>query len=188
MITLPPVTSTTLKSFSIAVSSLSGLMVCILALLFQSKLTAGVGVSLTVGFCAVGLLWPHMVSKPYRAWNRLAHIVTRILRQSILAISYYSVFAVVSQTRPSAMLTTSNSSESLWRPRTPRSTIAYFRQYNSTRNPLLAETGWISTFFSWSIQSSNIWTWCLLPFLLILSLLEESEHQGHVPSETYTLY
>jgi hypothetical protein len=188
MINLPPTSSSSLKCFCLACSLIAGFTIEIVAFSIDSKVGMGLGVTVGAGLAAAGRLWPAIVSKPYRIWDRLARRYAGMLRQVILLVSYWLIFPIVGQAASSSGLKISSSNQSLWVSRAALSTKSYFWQHDSNRNPLGKDRGWICTFISWSIQSRNIWSCSLLPFLILLSFLEEAEQQDHVPSNIYTLY
>ena len=188
MINLPPVSSLSLKSFCLTFSLIAGFAIGIAAFSIDPKLGMGLGVTLGAGVAAAGRLWPAIVSKAYRGWDRLARWYAHLLRQVTLFVSYWSIFPIVGQAASSSGLMISSSNQSLWVSRTALLTKSYFRQYDSNGNASWKERNWILNFISWSIQSRNIWSCSLLPFLILLSFLEETEQRDHVPSNIYTLY
>ena len=48
--------------------------------------------------------------------------------------------------------------------------------------------GWIVRYVTWVLESREVWRLFLLPFLLLLFLLQSSEEELTVPENTYTLF
>lgn len=187
MIILPsPARRECLISFWLTISVSSGLLIGALLSLLISPRWFGLGVILALTLALPGLIWPQVVSLPYRIWNRLARDFTHYARTLVLGICYYIIFAAVARTGSSLRLASPTSPQSLWIPRGTLASTAYPHQYDATKKGS-SQRGWIGNYLSWAWQTGNLWTVFLLPFLILLSALE-SDQDKSLPTDIYTLF
>jgi hypothetical protein len=135
-----------------------------------------------------GLLRPNLALLPYRVWNKLARHIVSALRLLLMGLCFYTIFVVVRCRRAyrSALHLTSPH-ESLWVKRGTLPEGTYF-------SPYLAEAvqseghSWTWNFISSVRKSGEYWALSLLPFLLLLALLQTDEEQAQFPANLYTLF
>lgn len=187
MITLPSTTNRArLTSFWFAFSSLSGLLVGVLAALLIGIWWLGVGVVLTLLLSVFGLFRIEGISKLYNLWNKVARSFGGWASIWLMSVSYYIVFFIVGRTGSSLRLARPSGSESMWAGRQTLPVTTYTSQYGSNSHGSY-EKGWIANFLSWGTHSGNLWACCLLPFLILLKALEV-EDRSSFPTRIYTLY
>ena len=175
-----------LMSFWLAICILSGLLFAALTSLLVSPRWFGLGVIVGLGLALPGFLRPQAISILYNVWNRLARTFARAGRLSVMGICFYVILAAVGRTGSSLRLDRPTAGKSLWVPRTTLAPRAYPHQYdNTTKDP--RQRGWIATFLSWARESGNWWALPLLPFLVLLSTLDEDTHKIF-PANIYTLF
>jgi hypothetical protein len=185
MLALPPVRRATLRSFWLALSVVGGLLLSLLAALVTSGSFAW-GIGLAFVFALPGVLWPEMISLPYRVWNRLARDFARYASLLVMGICFYLVLGAVSRTGSSLSLTRSSLGASLWVPHTTLVPATYINQHGIVSENTRSQD-WIATLASWGRSSGNLWACCLLPFLILLSVFA-TEQETNVPTDIYTLF
>jgi len=186
MITLPPSDPVCLRSFSVLIGAFGALL--IVAFLFLSGTDSPLSLGAALGFVLSlpGLLWPKVMSWPYRAWNKLALEFARWSGLLLMVISFYIVLVAVGRTGSYLKLHQPDSDESSWVPRQTLAPKAYQAQYpNTARLPL--ETGFVFPFVSWAVRSGNFWACFLFPFIWLFSALD-SPREHDLPSDIYTLF
>ena len=143
---------------------------------------AAVGALTAALFVAIGLWRPKTFLWPYRVFNRLASDVSRLTAIAVRLVCFYLVIggaglvaSRLQQAKPAELT-------SGWRRRGPLE-ITSLWQSPTRRQP----RGWVRDYVSWGTTGANLWVWCLLPFLMVLSTVEV-EDEGAVPTGNYTLY
>jgi hypothetical protein len=161
----------------------------LLALRFSAAWIA-FGMVITSIVALPGLFRPQLALLPYRAWNKLARYLVRVLRLLLMGLCFYTVFLAVrcrKRRRSSLKLASSTPNESMW---VLRGTL----RPESYASPYLAETGhssrsgWIANFISSITNSGEFWAFSLLPFLILLSVLQTDDEQTNFPTNIYTLF
>lgn len=146
---------------------------------------------MTLGLVAVpvlalpGLLWPQVAIPAYAVWNKLAAEFSRLSRTWLMGICFYVIVVAVGRSGASLRLSRPDSGQSLWVLR-PDSSAARngFERVVATDE---SSKSWISNFIKWSGRSRNLWACGVLPFLVLLSVLDP-EPDNTVPKEIYTLF
>ena len=172
-------------SFWLAVSLGSGLLIGLLSALLISPRWFGLGVMLALVLALPRPLWRQTIA--YRLWNRLARYFGNAAHVWLMGICFAIIVVAVGQKGSSLRLARPSSTESLWMPRGTLAPAAYISQY-SAETGRAPEKGWIATFFSWAIQSGNLWALSLLPFFLLLSALRTDQRKSNFPANIYTLF
>jgi len=185
MIALPyPVTRICLRSFWSLICLFAGVLIGVLWPLPLSVGSFGLGIILALTLALPGLLWPFLVSVPYRVWNKLAREFARWTRPLIIGICYV-IFIAVGRMGTSLRLAPPTSTESRWVTRRTLAPATYVSQYSV---PLKESSQkWIPTFLSWAVHSGNLWACCLLPFLVLLSVVK-TDQEDIFPADIYTLF
>lgn len=187
MILLPdPPRRSWLMSFWIVMSVCAGLVTGGLAALLGSGHLLGFGVSLAIVLALSGRLRPEAISLPYRAWNKLARYYGSAAEVALTAIWFYIVFAAVGKLGSSLRLARPTSNESLWLLRRTCGVTIYGSHHDLQTKPS-NKKHWTCAFVSWTLKSGNVWAICLLPFLLLISIVETPDHETF-PSNIYTLF
>lgn len=155
------------------------------ALCEQSFFVCGVGACLTVAVALTAHLWPWAWTLPYRAWNRLGRHYGDVARLYLLGLCYVIVSAV-GLAGPSKDFTRDPRFGSGWIFRKSGSEPASNGRVQGD-DTMALKRGWLRTYVLWAIQSGQIWRCALLPFLVLLSMLE-SDERSQVPTQTYTLF
>jgi hypothetical protein len=149
----------------------------------------GVGVVLGIAaglfFAACGFLSPQFLSLLYRAYNKVARVITAWAITWVSFVCYFVVFRTMSFFGSRLNVDPDARRKSTWAPVNSVRTICGFEDVSSA-----GSRGWIGNYLSWCMQSKNLWALCLLPFLFLLSLVEPSSENktGTVPENIYTLY
>ena len=176
-----------LMSFWLVSSAASGVLVGLLSALLVAPGWIGAGVILALVMAVPGLLWPRLVSRPYRVWNRLARYFARCARLVLMGICYGVIFVAVGRAGSSLQLRRPPSTTSLWSPRATLASAAYFHQYDAAA-PQPPQTGWLRSYLSWARGSGNVCAVCLVPFLLLLKPLQAEQEGSSFPTNIYTLF
>ncbi|MEE9569586.1 MAG: hypothetical protein V3W37_09385 [Candidatus Binatia bacterium] len=187
MMVLPyPRRSAWLKGFSVVISTFSGALIGVISWLLGFLPLFGVGVFLAIVLVLSALKWPQAISKPYRAWNKLAQNVARGMELYLSGICFYVIVGVVSLAGSSLERNPSRNIQSEWQPREMLIPGPH-RSQSEVSKESCGRKGWIRTYVSWAINSGNWWAVSLLPFLILLKTLESGRHP-EISSDTYTLF
>jgi hypothetical protein len=172
-------------SFWLAVCLGSGLLIGLLSALLISPRWFGLGVMLALVLALPKRLWTQTIA--YRLWNRLARYFGHAAHLWLMGICFAIIVVAVGRKGLSLRLARPSSTASLWMPRETLAPAAYISQY-SVATARAPEKGWIATFFSWVMQSGNLWALSLLPFLMLLSALRTDQRKSNFPANIYTLF
>lgn len=175
-----------LLSFWLVICLLTGIAAGILLWVFASPGWSGLGLTLAAIFGVAGLLRPKMVTMPYEIWNGLANRFVRFARVWVAGTCFYIIFVAVGKVGAALNLERSDDTKSFWVSRDTAAPGAYVYEHKTTAKGS-TQHGWMYTFVSWAVGSSNSWTCCLLPFLVLMRALE-AEEKSSFPSNIYTLY
>jgi len=185
MITLPPPRHSSLKSFWLVMTLLSGLFISGLLWVLDLRWFP-LGIILPLVLVLPGLRRPLIMYIPYRIWIELVRRFASCVRPLLTGICFYLVLMPIGLTRSSVRLERLPRSESLWEARGTLPPTAYGSQSHLSTGKL-SQKGWVYNYLSWAFKSGNFWAGYLLPFLLLLSALE-TDDQGSVPDDIYTLF
>ncbi|MGH9147239.1 MAG: hypothetical protein ACRD1Q_11055 [Vicinamibacterales bacterium] len=171
-----------LKGFAVA----TALLWCVLA----ASVTVWTGIVWPVVIAAltsamsvaIGLWRPEHFLLPYRVFNKLASMVSRLTAAAVRLVCFYLVIGGAGLVRSRLQQGKPDGPTSGWQPRGPLE-ITSLWQSPTRRRP----NGWVRNYASWATTGANLWVWCLLPFLLILSTVE-LEDEGVTSTGNYTLY
>lgn len=188
MITLPHPHRSYLKAFWIIMTlSSSGVMIgASLALGTWWGCVLGIGlgcISLVYALLEVNM---RVMWVTYRAWNKLAELVTSVLQTAIVAISFFIMFVSVGKLGSSLRIDLPTAQQSLWIRRGTVPLHAYESQ-SGFPTSLKKNAHWAKLFVSWATRSGKYWILFLLPFLYILSFLDTAPSE-ETAAGIYTLF
>jgi hypothetical protein len=176
-----------LLSFWISLVFLLGIVVGIPLLLTSQHYLIIPWILILVILIVVGFKNTALVSGIYRVWNNLAHAYGSLALYSITGICFYVILLITG--RAGSILRISREEtkgKSHWKPRETLHNDSYDSMYNSLSKNV-NDRGAIRSLFDWSMETKNYWVICLIPFLLLIRVLETEEHK-EFPSNIYTLY
>jgi hypothetical protein len=127
---------------------------------------------------------PREAEMLYRLWVRASRLYARIARRVLLMLSH-GVISVVGLAGTSLVLARPAAGRSLWQTREALPTAAYGSQFDAP-GPGWASRPWRAV-ADWAIRSGNAWMIFLVPFLVLVSLLDTDEHSRY-PDGIYTLF
>lgn len=140
------------------------------------------GAAVCAGTALPGLVRPGLAVAPMRAWNRAARLAGRIAALWIAAVCFYVVLALLGKAGSALRLEPPEREGSLWTP---------WASDGGPTEALAAAGGpgrlWAEV-AAWARRSGNTWAWALLPFFILLSLLDVSAEADTPPPGIYTLY
>ena len=167
-----------LRSFGLAAAALSGLV---------AGLALGVGAGVaTVSLVALAAaLAPAAFRRAYALYNRIAGRFVRLARQGLLAICFHTIFLAAGRAGSTLAVRPPVPGGSLWAPRATLSPRAYSSVFTELSAP--SRPGWPMSFVRWALKSRNPWAVALLPFLLLLRILDP-EPSLDVRGNIYTMY
>ena len=175
-----------LMSFGLAMSALGGLLFGVFLWIFTSPYWFVVGLMLSLGIALLGMLRPKAILMPYKVWNKLTFYYVRGARLLLKFICFHIVLVPLAQTGSSLNVSRPAPTKSLWIPRKPHTVSSYLVQHDGTTSAF-PQRGWIRSYLSWAKQSSHLWAICLLPFLILLKIVEDEE-RSTFPTNIYTLF
>ena len=188
MVTLPSSPGRAwVRAFWLTVSVCGGVSVGGLAALVGSPRWAIGGVALTGLALLVGRVCPGAMSATYALWNALALSYARVARLGLKVVCFYVLFAAVGRTGSALALARPTPAESLWIPRATLAPSTYGYQYDAQAQGEPKGGGWTRDYIAWALDSGNAWAIILLPFVAMLSALED-EDQWTFPTSVYTLF
>lgn len=151
-----------------------------IALLASPRWGLAIGILISL-LAVVGVLKPETLNAPYRAWNALAKGYAALAREWTLRACFLALLAV-SLARPRAAFFRHPALPSLWERRRTAGVETCGRGAAGTIGGSRAIDYW-----RWARRTGNGWAACLLPFVLLLALLDEEERSA-LPDKLYTLY
>jgi hypothetical protein len=176
-----------LKSFWLAMSLASGLLIGSLVSLFTASFWFPLVVVAALVLAIPGLLRPQIAARPYRAWNKLGRILAHHAQQWILLLCFYLVFIAVGRVGSLLKLSHTRDTKSQWLSRENHISAMYGGSNGITieQSP---HRHWISSFLRWATDTNNCWACCLLPFLLLCAAFDSEQEEDTVPDSIYTLF
>jgi hypothetical protein len=193
MITLPAIYPVVRKShphfkaFCLSLGLVGFSLISILwAFLQQPVLT--IGLLAVVPLTSAGLFWPRVIMLAYRIWNRLARQFGEFASELILRICFFVILSGTGLAGSAIRLNPPGSKESFWKPRGTVLPEVYHHRFSDALKRQTGEQGWISSLLSWAHHSGNIWVFGLVPFILLLSMLDSHDRDSKVSDNIYTLY
>jgi len=192
MIELPNKTRRSwLRSFWLVVSATIGLTVAVPLAVFVSAEWFGIGVLAALIIAVPGLLWPKVVDKPYRSWNRLALYYARVASLYVKLISFHFVIVMARRSESGLILGDPGDTMSGWQPREPLALAAYKSLHDVVKTQGFHKKGWIPTYLSWAMGTRQLHAVLLLPYIMLLRALAGDGHTDATPSpdmDIYTLF
>jgi hypothetical protein len=174
-----------LRSFWLALGMVECACVMVFCWLYGTRYLFGIAVVAMA--LLLGLLWPHLLIWPYRAWNKIARFYLGIVESFVLNICFFTVIVPAGWAGSHLNIDRPGVEQSLWLTRQFESTDISGKPCDSSGSGM-EKKYWISRYVSWAYHSRQSWALALLPFLLLLSWLGESEPAQPVPENIYTLY
>ena len=133
-----------------------------------------------------GLYNPSIAVLPYRIHNKVCDIFSRYAQAWILFTCFCIISIAIGKKADSLYEKDVFDEESSWIPR------EFNEVYNiETANNVTVEIGsrgFSANYAQWATESGNWWTLLLLPFLSMISILEQEKPSHTVPDNVYTLY
>jgi hypothetical protein len=176
-----------LRSFWGVFAFSCGLLCSFMLSRYGVAFSCGWAALLTLTLGAAGFCWPQLIVKLYSLWNSLILFMRQGLRWAVLGICYYVVILAVGRTGSCLQLVRPAPTVSLWRPRGTLAPHAYAHQYVPP-SPSPEHHGWIRTYITWAKRSHNLWAVCLLPLLLVLTVVVPDQSTKRFPANIYTLF
>ena len=182
-ITLPPPSRGRLYSFWLVQSACAGFLAVIVGKATGVPQFVLAGISLGFLMALVGYAWPNAISGFYHTWDRWAATYAAWASRLLLKICYLVVFTLVRLA--GSRMTRDRKRQTMWMPRTTTAAEAYGSQSDL---PLAAGSqGWVRSYVRWASKSGNLWAVSLLPFLILIAVLDPERSQGYAGS-LYTLF
>jgi len=175
-----------LRSFSIALGLLVGLLLGALTYSLGPETSFAFAAVPAVGLPSVSLLWPGSISFQYKLWNTTAIYFARFARFFITGICFYVILFAVGRAGTSMKLVQPAPGQSLWLPKNTLSLETYPYEFAACgKEP--PETGWLGRYWSWAKTSGQLWAFCLVPLLAMLAAVEVYRDE-RFPAGVYTLF
>jgi hypothetical protein len=189
MVTMPPYhcRRAWLRSFWLIASGVVGIVCGFILAAAGGAHAPGAGALVAAAMAVPGLIWPQAASVPFRAWNRLAGAFAAAARLYVTRVCLYTIFPAVGLLGSSMKMDSRDVVESGWTRRRHAGTIA-FRSPADLDSQAAQERNWFRTYLSWAARSENRWSFGLVPFLMLLALVEEDVATSRPEHDIYTLY
>lgn len=187
MIRLPSPTQAYLKSFWTIGTAIFSVVVYFSTLSWAPSWTP-LAVTSSLLILGYGLLEINLriMWMAYKVWNILAERATSILQTIILCVCFFVILVLVGRFGSALKVKRDMPANSLW---SPKGTIpiAVYESQSTFPTCSPAARSWELCYLTWSSKSRKYWTWFLLPFLYLLSILEPERNET-APQGIYTLY
>jgi hypothetical protein len=177
-----------LISFWLAISLVSGALCGAMFALLIAPRWFVLGGIVTLVMAAPGLRRPQAAARPYQRWRRAARGYCRVACRVLTGLCFCTVFVVarVAGSSLGLALARPRPTRTMWTPRITHAPTAYAYQYNRAA-PGSPRAGWLRPYLSWTVRSGHVWAVGLLPFLIMLKILEPGQEKG-APANIYTLF
>jgi hypothetical protein len=129
------------------------------------------------------LIWSRWLEIGVRAWNKAVRSGAALLRAYVLRVGYYLLVAAVGRTGSSMDIGSRNAGGSRWISRS-----RHDLEFGDCDRQAAADGGSGGGFLAPVRSLGKAWQLCLLPVLLLLSMLRDEGQESAMPSSTYTLY
>ena len=144
------------------------------------------GIVVSIAIAALGFYAPLIAKGPCKLWMRSVDLYCRVTRLAVKAICFFVVFVLVGRTKSSLLLARPVGGGSVWHKRDTLTASTYpYESENITEK--VGPLTWRSAYMSWCHASGNRWAVLLLPYLLLLDLLEPEQERA-LPANIYTLF
>jgi hypothetical protein len=170
------------RAFWILVTAALSLVLTLAAAAFSARAPWAWGV-VGLALPLPALIWPPWLEIGVRAWNKCVRSCAVLLRAYVLRVGYYLMVAAVGRAGSSMDLGSRNAGISRWISRS-RHDLAF----GDCDRQVAADGGSGGGFLAPVRSLGKAWQLCLLPVLLLLSMLRDAGQESAVPSSTYTLY
>jgi hypothetical protein len=171
-----------LRGFAVAAILLWLLVAAGASVLTGSRWVFGVAALVSMSVLTLALWRPRLCLLPYRIFNRLTTDVSRVTAAAVRLVSFYLIIGGAGLVASRLQRAKPAEVTSGWQRRGPVEVTTLWRSPAIKRS-----RGWVRDYMSWASKWTNLWVWCLLPFLMILSTVEVEEENA-VRSGNYTLY
>lgn len=175
-----------LQSFWIVTCSTSGFFVGGLLAVQLGSMWLAAGLLAGGLLSYIGFLFPAVTLGPYRLWFRILDLYCRVVRLAVKVVCFFVIFVIVGRRKSSLCVDRPTDKASIWLPRTTLPSANYPHEYEGEIGPARLRS-WVSVYAAWARSSGNGWAITLLPFLLLLSLLEPEQERAF-PAGIYTLF
>jgi hypothetical protein len=145
---------------------------------------AGVAVLAGVLIAGVFRVRPRETEILYRVWVRASRLYAKVTRHVLLMLCH-GIVSGVGLAGSSLLLERPAAGRSLWQVRHSLPTAAYGSQFDAP-GPAWVGRPWRAV-VDWAMRSGNTWLIFLVPFLVLVSLLDTDE-RGRYPDGIYTLF
>ena len=176
-----------LKGFWLVISLTIGLLIGYFLNILFSPIWFASSIFITFGIAMPGLIRPRIATMPYRAFNKLVRILTHCVKEWILIVCFFVVYTAGGKNGSFKQLDRPRESESLWVPRYQDSSGIHDTN-NVVVVPKSTHGSWFFTFVRWAIKSGNWWMFCLLPYMILLSIFKKEKVTTTLSDNIYTLY
>lgn len=175
-----------LRSFWTVQSALAG-VVCGLAAQLAGGPGVPIGLAAALGLALPGWLRPHATAGAYRAWNRLAARIAAAARLYVSRVCLLAFFPIVGLLGSSMQMQPAGAQVSGWTGR-PRPRTFSFRAAADLPEQAREDPGWLRGYLAWARHGDRLWSLALLPFLVVLAVVEEDVATDLPDHDVYTLF
>jgi hypothetical protein len=175
-----------LISFWLAISLIGGALCGAIFALSIAPRWFALGGIVTLVMAAPGLRQPQAAATLYQRWRQAARRYCRFVCGLLTGLCFYTVFVVARLAGSPLGLARPRTARTMWTPRVTVAPSAYAYQYNRA-TPGSPRAGWLRLYLSWTVRSGHVWAVGLLPFLIVLKILEPAQEKS-APANIYTLF
>jgi hypothetical protein len=183
MLSLPAPRRAHLRAFWLVQSAYIAVLVTIIARVVGLRLNILLGIFIWLLVALFGFAWPQAIARLYRAWARWAENYGCWAKKWLLRICYH---LVLTPAGCAGSAISRERRESMWVPRSTLSPLTYSSPHDLPFPG--CSRSWIAAYYpGWTYKSGYLWALGLLPFILLISALDEKStdrYSGHI----YTLF
>ena len=134
----------------------------------------------------IGIRFPNVVKRGYAFWRSLGRFYVRLARIWSIGVCFYVILGITGSTRRNLFLSRPPKGFSMWAPWITPEAALYSKPIETARRSRV-NTYWLTSYLAWAKNPRHLWAVSLLPFVLLLRLVEGGEKR-EFPSNIYTLY
>src|SRR5262245_14994309 len=142
---------------------------------------------ISAGVAVLMLIRPNFAGRAYRAWNRrISHPFAKSAANIVTKVAFFMLFVAGSKTAWRRHFHDAGRTSTSWTPRESLAPTAYAALYAARATPS-RRRGWIADYVRWATRTGNVWSVSLLPYFLLLMVLDRDEETA-APANIYTLF
>ena len=134
----------------------------------------------------IGIRFPSVMRTAYDLWRTLTTYYIRLARMWSIGVCFYVILGIAGSTKANLLLQRPPASLSMWAHWKHTEAEGYAKPVDTSIKRSY-KMRWLTSFLNWAAKPRHAWAYSLLPFVILLRLVE-GEQQKQFPTSIYTLY